>query len=74
MLTRWSQLVPNDYVSRHPRTLSNKIAVLPSSTNAAAKITRGSDGGWKNVSLHLFSAEQKIVSSWGEKNAVLGIL
>ena len=26
MLTHWSQLVPNNYVSQHPRTLSNTTA------------------------------------------------
>ena len=26
MLTHWSQLVPNNYVNRHPRTLSNTTA------------------------------------------------
>ena len=68
MLTRWSQLVPNNYVSRHPRTLSKKTAELPSSTHATtvtvAKITGGGDGGWNNVSLKRFSADQKIASSW----------
>ena len=53
------------------------LAELPSSTNtttvAVAKFTGGSDGGWNNVSLHRFSADQKIASSWG-KNPVLGIL
>ena len=32
MLTHWSQLVPNSYVNRHPRTLSNTTATADSWT------------------------------------------
>ena len=28
MLTHWSQLVPNNYVNRHPKTLSNTTAAV----------------------------------------------
>ena len=40
MLRHWSQLVPNNYVNWHPRTLSNTTATATSSVNNRTVISR----------------------------------
>ena len=39
MLTHWSQLVPNNYVNRHPRTLSNTTATCKKKNPNVARTT-----------------------------------